>query len=160
MSLIVVAVKLAASKQDTAALVATWRACNQAANAVSEVAWDRRIWRSRALQQVTYGMVRNDHGLGSGSQAAVDVIKKVSDAYNSGKPEHRRAARFRRFRWSSAQPFDARNLSWDHQARTVSIWTTEGRVKGVRYPCADWQAGLLGSCPIGEIDLVFGRGAL
>lgn len=158
MSLIVVPVKLAASKQDTAALVATLRACNQAAKVVSEVAWDRRIWRAHALQLVTYGTVRNDHGLGA--QAAVHVIKKVADAYNSGKPEHRRAARFRRFRWSSAQPFDARNLSWDHQERTVSIWTVQGRVKEVRYACADWQAESLGSCPIGETDLVFRRGSL
>jgi putative transposase len=30
----------------------------------------------------------------------------------------------------------------------------------VRYACADWQAGLLASCPIGETDLVFRRGSL
>jgi len=103
-------------------------------------------------------MVRDRFGLGS--QVAQLCMKKVADAYSSGKPEDRRGARFRRFPLVLGQPFDARNLSWDHRARTVPIWTVNGRRKDVRYECAAWQAELLSTCPIGECDLVFRKGAL
>jgi IS605 OrfB family transposase len=138
-------------------LTATLRACNAAANQVAEVAWDRRIFRNFCLRSVTYGDVRTRFGLGA--QAAQHTIKKVADAYNSGRPEHRRAAK-RCFRWSSAQPFDARNLSWDVSGRTVSIWTINGRAKSVPFVCADWQARFLEQCPIGESDLLYRKGAL
>jgi putative transposase len=101
-------VKLACDRQVSADLVATLRTCNEAANAVSQVAWDRRTWRNKPLRGATYAMVRDRFGLGS--QITQLCIKKVADAYNSGKPEDRRGARSRRFRWCSAQPFDARNL--------------------------------------------------
>lgn len=125
-SKIVVPVKLLPERSGQTALISTLRACNAAANLVSEEAWSRSIWRNYALCKVTYSRVR-DFGLGA--QAAQHVIKKVADAYNSGVPENRRGARFRRFRWGAAQPFDARNLSWDHQAGTVSIWTVAGRLR-------------------------------
>ncbi len=156
MSKLVVPVKLVPDRKVSADLVATLRACNAAANHVSQVAWDRRIWRRFDLQKVTYGDVRNSFGLGS--QAAVRVIKKVADAYNSGKPEFRRT-RQRTFRWGAAQPFDARNLSWDHANHTVSIWTVAGRAKSVPFVCADWQAALLEANPIGECDLLYRNGS-
>ena len=107
-SKIVAPVKLIPDRQRAADLMATLRACNAAANHVSDVAWDRRIFRNFALRSVTYGDVRSRFGLGA--QAAQHTIKKVADAYNSGRPEHRRTRR-RTFRWGAAQPFDARNLS-------------------------------------------------
>jgi len=100
---------------------------------------------------------RNIYDLGS--QAAIRCIKKVADAYNSGDPKYRRT-RHRTFRWNSAQPYDARNLSWNHQAQTVSIWTIDGRKNGVQFECAPWQRALLASHPIGECDLTFRGGAL
>ena len=123
---------------------------------MSDVAWDRRIVRNDDLRAVTDGRVR---GLGLGAQASQHVSKKVADAYNSGDPAFRRS-RHRTFRWSSAQPFDARNLSWDHDAQAVSIWTTEGRQKAVRFVCAPWQRAILAAHPIGECDLVFRDGSL
>jgi putative transposase len=154
---IVVPVKLVADRTITDDLVATLRACNAAANHVSDVAWERGIFRNFSLRSVTYGDVRSQFGLGA--QAAQHTIKKVADAYNSGKPEHRRT-RHRRFRWGSAQPFDARNLSWDSANQTVSIWTVNGRARSVPFACAAWQAELLASCPIGESDLLYRNGAL
>lgn len=157
MSKVVVPVKLVPDRRDTDSLTATLRACNAAANWVSGVAWDRRIFRNFDLRKVAYGEVRSRFGLGS--QAAQHTIKKVADVYNSGRPEHRRSRR-RTFRWGAAQPFDARNLSWDHPGRTVSIWTVAGRAKQVPYACADWQAALLEGHPVGECDLVYRDGAL
>lgn len=157
MSKIVVSVKLVPDRRGTDSLVATLRACNAAANWVSGVAWDRRIFRNFSLRSVAYGEVRGRFGLGA--QAAQHTIKKVADAYNSGRPEHRRTRR-RTFRWGAAQPFDARNLSWDPAGRTVSIWTVHGRVKQVPFVCADWQAALLETSPVGECDLGYRGGAL
>lgn len=151
----VVPVKLVCSRESNKALVDTLRSCNSAAQGVSDVAWDRRIFRNYSLRAVTYGQVR---AMGLGSQAAQHIIKKVADAYNSGDPAYRRT-RHRKFRWNSAQPYDTRNLSWDHQEQTVSIWTVHGR-KQVNYVCAPWQSAVLASWPIGESDLVFRNGAL
>jgi len=152
----VIPVKLVCTREENDALVSTLRACNAAAQLVSDVAWDRRIFRNYDIRAVTYGRVR---GMGLGAQASQHVIKKVADAYNSGDPAFRRS-RHRTFRWSSAQPFDARNLSWDHDAQAVSIWTTEGRQKAVRFACAPWQRAILAAHPIGECDLVFRDGSL
>ena len=156
MSKVVVPVKLACSREENDALVATLRACNTAAQVVSDTAWGRQIFRNYALRKVTYGQVRE---MGLGAQAAQHIIKKVADAYNSGDPTYRRT-RHRRFRWSSAQPYDARNLSWDHEAQTISIWTVDGRKKAVRFMCAPWQRALLASRGIGECDLCFRDGSL
>ena len=84
MSRIVVPVKLVADRKATDDLVATLRACNAAANHVSGVAWERGIFRNFSLRAVTYGDIRSTFGLGA--QAAQHTIKKVADAYNSGKP--------------------------------------------------------------------------
>ena len=157
MSTIVVPVKLMPDRQVNSDLVATLRACNAAANHISDVAWDRRVFRKYDLHQISYGDVRSLYGLGS--QAAIRCIKKVADAYNSGDPEFRRT-RHRTFRWSSAQPYDARNLSWDHTSQTVSIWTVKGRKRNVRFECAPWQRALLAAHPIGECDLIFRGGGL
>ncbi len=157
MSKIVIPVKLVADRHVTDDLTATLRVCNAAANHVAQIAWDRRIFRNFSLRSVTYGDVRARFSLGA--QAAQHTIKKVADAYNSGRPEHRRTAK-RSFRWSSAQPFDARNLSWDLADGTVSIWTVNGRAKSVPFVCADWQARLLEQCRIGESDLLYRKGAL
>jgi len=157
MSKIVIPVKLVPDRQVNSDLVATLRACNAAANHISDVAWDRRVFRKYDLQQISYGDVRSIYGLGS--QAAVRCVTKVADAYNSGKPEHRRT-RHRTFRWNSAQPYDARNLSWDMDNQTVSIWSINGRKSGIRFECAPWQRALLASRPLGECDLTFRGGAL
>lgn len=157
MSRIVVPVRLVCSRQEQEALISTLRACNAAAQDVSDLAWERKIFRPYDLQKVAYRVARSR---GLGAQAAVRVLKKVADAYSSGKAERRRDARHRRFRWSAAQPFDARNLSWDHQGATVSIWSVTGRLKGVRFVAAPWQRALLASAPIGEADLCYRGGSL
>lgn len=58
------------------------------------------------------------------------------------------------FRPDAAQPFDDRILSWQHDARTVSIWTAVGRVKGLRYTGHRGQLAILAKHRRGESDLV------
>jgi putative transposase len=94
----------------------------------------------------TYAQVK---ALGRSAQPAQHVIKKVTDAYKLDRQ------RRRVFRPGAAQPFDDRcRLSWQVEQRTVSIWTTAGRRKGVRFTCGDHQRAML-ACRKGESDLVY-----
>jgi len=65
MGKVVVPAKLVAQRQVNADLVATLRACNAAANRVSDIAWDRWIIRNYLLKKITYGATRSVFGPGS-----------------------------------------------------------------------------------------------
>ncbi|WP_189129062.1 RNA-guided endonuclease InsQ/TnpB family protein, partial [Nonomuraea cavernae] len=113
-----------------------------------------------------YGQVKDRYGLAA--QAAQHVIKKVADAYttlhanlrngNLGRPGSVRRERVQArpivFRPGAAQPFDDRCLSWRMDARTVSIWTVGGRMKGVAFTASADQLTLLAAHRKGESDLV------
>ena len=58
----------------------------------------------------------------------------------------------------SAQPFDDRMLSWQHNARTVSIWTIDGRLKDVAFTGEPGQLKEIAEYRRGESDLVHGDG--
>ena len=58
------------------------------------------------------------------------------------------------FRADAAQPFDDRCLSWQMEARTVSIWTVDGRLKGIPFIGRAEDLALLASHRKGESDLV------
>lgn len=62
------------------------------------------------------------------------------------------------FRPGAAQPFDDRCLSWQWEARTVSIWTVDGRTRNIPFLCKASDAHLLAAFRKGETDLVFERG--
>ena len=163
---LVVQVKLTPSPGQAAALEATLRACNDAANRVSEVAFAAYGLKARNydLRKLAYAALRED---GLGSQAAQHVIKKVCDAYatlrgniragNLGRPGSARRVKAESkpiaFRPDAAQPFDQRNLSFSLDARTISIWALGGRLKDVPFACSPGQLKTLSECPRGEADL-------
>ncbi|MFH9065258.1 RNA-guided endonuclease InsQ/TnpB family protein [Streptomyces coeruleorubidus] len=105
---------------------------------------------------------------GLSAQPAVRAVKKVVDAYatlkanlqagNLGSPtskRHRRAVGSPiAFRPEAAQPFDDRCLSWQYDARTVSVWTVARRMKGIRFVCSPEQLKTLVQYRRGESDLV------
>lgn len=162
MSASVVTVKLVPDRAQARSLADTLRACNAAANHVSEVAFERRIWRKYDLRKVVYGDIRDRFGLKS--QTAQQVISKVVDAYNSGDRKWRHGAVRRSFRTMSAQPFDRRNSSLHVGSRTVDLTLLDGRCKNIRFECADWQAHLIAT-DIGlrghhaEMDLIHRNGS-
>jgi IS605 OrfB family transposase len=98
----------------------------------------------------------------------VRVVKKVVDAYatlkanlQAGNLGRSTSKRYRKavsmpigFRPEAAQPFDDRCLSWQYDARTVSIWTVDGRMKGIRFACSPDQLKTLVTYRKGESDLV------
>jgi len=141
---LVVQVRLLPSPKQAAALGATLRACNAAACRVSEVAFERKVFRNFALRKLVYGELKV---AGLGAQAAQHVIKKTCDAYatlhgniRAGRLGPARSARRVKaegkpvvFREDAAQPYDDRMLSWQYDAGTVSIWTVAGRAKDLAF---------------------------
>ena len=162
---IVVQVKVLPTAEQAAALRPTLRECNDAANWVSQVAFERGVPREYELRKYTYAELRSR---GLGAQAAQHVIKKVRDAYttlhanikagNLGKPGSKRRVKAESkpiaFRAGAAQPYDERCLTWQYDAGTVSIWTTAGRLKGVRFTGSADQLKVLREYREGESDLV------
>ncbi|WP_151482709.1 RNA-guided endonuclease InsQ/TnpB family protein [Streptomyces albicerus] len=163
---LVVQVKLLPTPLQAAALEATLHACNEAADWVSEVAFARAEFKNFALRQHTYEQIKTQWNLGA--QAAQHVIKKTCDAYATLKANLRAgrlgrpgSQRYRRaagkpvvFRPSGAQPYDDRMLSWQIADRTVSIWTTGGRMKSVAFTASPGQLATLALYRKGESDLV------
>lgn len=63
------------------------------------------------------------------------------------------------FRPDAAQPFDDRCVSWQMDARTVSIWTTQGRLKNLPFTSSPDRLKLLAEYRRGESDLICHGGA-
>ncbi|MEU5573099.1 hypothetical protein [Streptomyces coeruleorubidus] len=163
---LVVQVKLLPTPEQASALEATLRACNRAATYASQVAFAENLKDRNGLQKEVYADLKATFGLSA--QPAVRAVKKVVDAYatlkanlqagNLGSPtskRHRRAVGSPiAFRPEAAQPFDDRCLSWQYDARTVSVWTVAGRMKGIRFVCSPEQLKTLVQYRKGESDLV------
>ncbi|MFI0450685.1 RNA-guided endonuclease InsQ/TnpB family protein [Actinomadura sp. 6N118] len=168
---VVVQMKLLPTPEQAAALSATLHACNAAANHASAVAYREFGLGARqvALHRAVYTELRSQ---GLGAQAAVRVIKKVVDAYTTlrgqikagrlgGQDSPRRLKAEGKpitFRPDAAHPFDDRNLSWQYDARTVSLWTVHGRLKGVAYTGSPAQLKTLAEHRQGESDLLLRDG--
>ncbi|WP_211294171.1 RNA-guided endonuclease InsQ/TnpB family protein [Lentzea kentuckyensis] len=129
------------------------------------MAFEQGVFREYALRRHTYRELKSR---GLGAQAAQHVIKKTVDAYATlrasirngnlgGEGSKRRVKAESKpiaFRAAAAQPFDDRCLSWQHDARTVSIWTTSGRLKGITFTGHPDQLATLAKYRQGESDLV------
>jgi putative transposase len=168
---LVVQVKLLPTPAQAVALEATLPAINEAATWVSAVAFEKFGQRAseRGLRALCYGELK---ARGFGAQAAQHIIKRVVDAYATlrGKPRNgnlggRQSKRPRKaesrpivFRPEAAHTYDDRCLSWQIDARTVSIWTVHGRVKDLRFTGSVSQLEQLAAYRHGESDLVFRDG--
>ena len=162
---VTVQVKLTPDAEEALALSATLRAVNEAANRVSEVAFERGVPREYELRKHTYADLK---ARGLGAQAAQHTIKKTRDAYttlhaniragNLGRPGSKRRVRAESqpvvFRPEAAQPYDERCLSWQLDAQTVSIWTTAGRLKNIGFACSAEALKMLQEHRQGECDLI------
>ena len=166
---LVVPVRLYPAAADEAALRDTLTLCNQAAGLVSARAFEARVTGKQSLQRLVYGDLK---AMGLSAQPAIHVARKVAGAYaalraniragNLGEPGSTRRARAGSkpiaFRADAAQPFDDRCLSWQLDRRTVSIWTTAGRMTGIPFRCSDAQFARLRDHRQGESDLVYRDG--
>ncbi|WP_433462569.1 RNA-guided endonuclease InsQ/TnpB family protein [Spirillospora sp. CA-128828] len=162
---LVVQVKLLPTAEQAVALAETLHTANQAANHVSMVAFQQRVFSRAGLQKLLYHQVKT---LGLSAQPALHVIRKAADAYttlhaqiDAGLLGPERSKRRRKaeskpiaFRPDAAQPFDNRCLSWQYDARTVSIWTVHGRLQGIAYTGKPSHLKTLAEHRQGESDLV------
>jgi putative transposase len=168
----VVKVRMLPTQDQPAALQATLRTCNKAASWLSTVMHAERVHLKHDVQKLFYAELKERFGLSA--QPAIRVIGKVADAYATlranivagnygpaGSPKRTKAAATRiSFRADAAQPFDAQCLSWQipevagGREATLSIWTTKGRLKGVRVLAAPHDLVTLRTRKVGETDLI------
>jgi putative transposase len=172
----VVRVRVLPTPAEAVALRATLTTCNVAALWLSAVMHRERVLGKHDAQKRFYTELKQRFGLAA--QPAIRVIAKVADAYTTlranidagnygppGSPKRKKAtATPSRFRVDAAQPFDARCLSWQipetvgAREATVSIWTTQGRRKGVRVLAAPHDLVMLRTQPVRETDLIYRNG--
>jgi IS605 OrfB family transposase len=143
---LIVQLKLVTTPEDHAALLATLERANDAANAISQVAWETRTFGQFALQKATYYDIKARFGLTA--QLVVRVTSKVVDAYKLDRK------RLRLFRRHGSIAYDDRILRYGEDR--VSIWTVEGR-RSIPFVC-DERARRLLACRLGESDLVLRDG--
>ena len=145
---LVAQVKLVVEKEHLDALTRTLATMNQAANEVSSVAWQHRVFLRIPLRRTCYYEVRSQFGLGA--QATQSVIRKVADSYKLDRNTRRE------FCLDGAVTYDDRMLSWNQGSRTVSIWTVDGRIT-IPFVGGERQLKLL-TLRKGESDLVLRDG--
>src|SRR6266849_2330192 len=112
------AVKLAPSPEQHAALTATLERFNAACNAIAEVAFREHLANKIALQKIVYYDVRERFGLSS--QMTVRAIAKVVEAYKRDKTIQPT------FRPHGAMTYDERIMSWKGLEH-VSLLALDGR---------------------------------
>jgi putative transposase len=149
----VVQLRLTPTPAQAEALAAAVRLCNEAATLVSRLAWQHRVFTVVELHRLAYYAVRGQV-TGLGAQAAVRAIARVAGAYANRRASKKRAHVFRPH---GAVPYDARLMSWNRDARTVSLWTPTGRVT-VSYTGRAEDLKAVESLPRGEADLICRRG--
>ncbi|WP_223167577.1 RNA-guided endonuclease InsQ/TnpB family protein [Nonomuraea sp. SYSU D8015] len=149
----VVQLRLTPTPDQADALTAAVRVCNQAATVISRLAWQQRVFTVLNLHRLAYHPVRTQV-VGLGAQAAIRAIARVAGAYANRRATKKRAHIFRPH---GAIPYDARLMSWNRDARAVSLWTPRGRVT-LPYTGRLEALKAIDTLPIGEADLICRRG--
>jgi len=138
-------VKLLTSSKQAELLKQTLEMTNAAANYISGLAWEQKIFKQFSLQKICYYATREKFKLTA--QIVIRVIAKVADAYKVDKDV------MRVFKPLGAISYDSRILSYNIETSTVSIWTLSGR-QTIPFVCGERQRELLQG-QRGESDLCF-----
>jgi IS605 OrfB family transposase len=139
-------VKLTPTKEQHQALLKTLESVNDAANYISERAWETKTFRQYDLHHLLYYDIRSRFALTA--QIVVRVLAKVADAYKLDRKAPRT------FNRHGSIAYDKRILSW--KPTEVSIWTVNGRLK-IAFVAGSKQAELL-QYRSGEADLIYRNG--
>ena len=161
-----VKLKLTPNKVEQSALLETLSLCNKLANQVSVIAFEEKIQQKIKLQKRSYSELREK---GLAAQAAIHTIRKIANAYTTqqglirngaltGKRKAKALSHPVKFREGAAQAFDDRNLSYNLDQKTVSIWTINGRLKNIPFECSAEQLNVLRNSRRGESDLMHENG--
>ena len=101
-------------------LLVTIRNANAACSYISDLAFDKKIFRVYDLHHACYVSVRAQFF--PSAQVVVRCLSKMADAYKSGKKDKKRV-----FRLLGSIPYDSRILSYTQTG--ISIWSVGGRLK-------------------------------
>lgn len=138
-----IGIQLKPDERQAKRLLATLEKANEAANAISQTAWESKTFQKFKLQQLVYFPTKQTYTLTA--QMVIRLIAKVSDAYKLDKK------RQRGFRKHGSIAYDDRILSY--KADKVSIWTLKGR-QTIPFVCGEYQRKHL-QFRKGESDLVY-----
>jgi putative transposase len=141
-------VKLAATPEQSRALLDTLKRANETCDWVSERAWGSQTFQQFAIHKLTYYPARDRSGLSA--QMVARAISKVADSYKIDKKVRRT------FRSGGSIAYDDRILTWHVPLGFVSIWTTLGRIK-IPFVAGVRQLELLRTRK-GESDLILKDG--
>lgn len=144
-------VKLQPTQEQNTSLISTLKVANDACNYISDIAWSNKTFGKFQIQKLVYNEVKDLFSLTA--QLVIRCIAKVTDAYKKDKKTKRV------FKPTGSIAFDSRILSWKLDRNEVSIWTIDGRLKGVPFVCSDRAKELL-SGERGESDLILMKGEL
>jgi IS605 OrfB family transposase len=138
-------IKLLPDDKQADSLLNTIKIANKACNSISETAFTKRIFNQFKLHRECYRTVRNTFNLSA--QMVARCLSKVADSYKIDKKVKKV------FRPLGAITYDSRILTY--KGETVSIWTVDGRLKGIPFICHNKNY-----FPYikGEADLVFKKG--
>ncbi len=138
-------VKLQPTAEQACALLHTLGCANDAANKISEWAWQNRTFGQYALHKALYYRIKDEFGLSA--QLVVRVIGKVADAYKLDKQTKRT------FRKHGSIAYDSRILRWYQAKSEVTLSTLDGRQR-IPYQSGDRGRRLLQNQQ-GETDLLY-----
>lgn len=138
-------IKLLPTQEQFTSLKNTLIEANTACNAISDTAWNKKLFNQFKLHREVYHPIKSSFNLSA--QMVVRCISKVCDAYKLDRKVKRE------FRPLGAITYDARILSYTNDG--VSLWSVDGRLKGIKFVCHNQKY-----IPYikGEADLVFKKG--
>ena len=135
-------IKLLPTDEQVMILKKTFSVFNEACNIISQIAWERHVFKQFSLHKEVYYSIKETYHLSS--QLVVRAISKVTDAY---KLDRKKQRHFREF---GAITYDSRVLSYNTAVSVCSI-SLVGRREKIAYTCYRPQ---LMQYAKGEADLV------
>lgn len=139
-------IKLLPTDEQAITLKNTFSVFNEACNTISQIAWERHVFKQFSLHKEVYYPIKETYHLSS--QLVVRAISKVANAY---KLDRKKQRHFREF---GAITYDSRVLSYNVTQSVCSISLIGSREK-IAYTCYRPQ---LMQYAKGEADLVLIRG--
>ena len=141
---LILKIKLLPERDQEVLLLRTIKEANAVCNAISEVAWERKLFNQFRLHREVYHPFKASFNLSA--QVLVRCIAKVADAYKRDKETKRE------FYKLGSIAYDSRILTYNGDA--VSIWSVGGRLK---MPFVSHNPKYLPYIK-GEADLVYRKG--
>jgi len=138
-------IKLLPTDEQTNLLLETMKEANNVCNAISDVAWEKKIFNNFKLHHEVYHSYKATFKLSS--QILIRCVAKVSDAYKPDKKTKRQ------FRPLGSIGYDSRIMTYKPDD-IVSLWAIGGRIK-IPFVCHNRNY-----LPYikGEADLVYKKG--